>query len=955
MLLRAPRPLALAAAAALVLGARCPGPEPPAGALFASPQVDPIALSPDATRLYVANTTSGSVSVLDTHSNRVVEEIPVGLEPVSLAPRPDGLELWVANHVSDSISVIDTDWRSPTYLRVVATIQDLDPDGVTHFDEPLGIAFADSRKAYVALSSRNQIAVVDIDPPHYRVRAERIAIPAQEPRAIRVRDGRLYVASFESGNQTEISACAQGGDPPQCTFGLLESVGPFGANPNMPGIVKNIVVDPDVPDRDVFVFDTADETPIDTVSGVGTLLYGLAVDSAGRVFVSHTDARNAVNGLEGGALADLENRIFLNRIAVLDCGGERCAFDAQRDVFELEPLPPARPVEGRQLATPYAMAVSADDRHLFVTAAASGRLASLDAASGEVLDVLDVGPTPRGLALASQPQSGAPWTAWVLDTLGNSVSVVDVHQPGHLRLKAVVPVGADPTPDAVRRGRMAFNDASASTSGTFACASCHPDAHTDQLIWRMGGACSPDLDPGCGGDEPRVTMPIRGLRHTLPLHWDGTLGDPFGGGNGAVGRDGDGGVDCDADDADGDHACFLDLVRASLAGVMCDQTGPCPPGGTLLSEAEQDAMASFLASVWHPPARSRPVSDAVTPRARDGFSDFFVNHGGSTRGSCADSQLGCHELPLASGHDGSLGGFDAPSLRGLTDRFVQFSLGTNAAEEVLRFARAPTPPLAPSEVPWDPARGMDELTTFAVAFLLFRITANVGPLDIFQMWEEASTGSSGATGRQVTLTPDSLDAESAAATGALLDALEAAARRGVVELRGQAAEPALPRPAPRSLRYRPAADRYALGDAELSRGQLEAEVRAGELVATLTAQLPARFAEGVQRQPLLALATRGFGPTGDPPLPFLVDAPVATLKGIDVQPGAAVLLDGQPVPAGLACLDGDYASGFCSSQLVEVSLAELPSAGLHLLQVQNPQGPLSNELPICVGSVAACR
>ena len=45
---------------------------------FASPQVDPIAVSPDGSRVYVANTTSDSVSVIDAATLAVVAEIPVG-------------------------------------------------------------------------------------------------------------------------------------------------------------------------------------------------------------------------------------------------------------------------------------------------------------------------------------------------------------------------------------------------------------------------------------------------------------------------------------------------------------------------------------------------------------------------------------------------------------------------------------------------------------------------------------------------------------------------------------------------------------------------------------------------------------------------------------------------------------------------------------------------------------
>ena len=33
--------------------------------------------------------------------------------------------------------------------------------------------------------------------------------------------------------------------------------------------------------------------------------------------------------------------------------------------------------------------------------------------------------------------------------------------------------------------------------------------------------------------QPRITMPIRGLRDTEPYHWDGIPGDPYGGVNAA--------------------------------------------------------------------------------------------------------------------------------------------------------------------------------------------------------------------------------------------------------------------------------------------------------------------------------------------------------------------------------------------------------------------------------------
>ena len=81
--------------------------------LFMSPHVNPIlALGP---YVYVTNTPNGTVDVIDADTRLVVQQIEVGLEPMSLAARPDSSEIWVSNHVSDSVNVIDTSVDSPLY------------------------------------------------------------------------------------------------------------------------------------------------------------------------------------------------------------------------------------------------------------------------------------------------------------------------------------------------------------------------------------------------------------------------------------------------------------------------------------------------------------------------------------------------------------------------------------------------------------------------------------------------------------------------------------------------------------------------------------------------------------------------------------------------------------------------------------------------------------------------
>ena len=94
-------------------------------ATFMSPHAAPIAVSRG--HVFVVNTPGDTVDVIDVSRRAIVTRVNVGIDPVGIAVRPDGNEVWVANHVSDSVSVIDSDRANPTYLQVIATIQDFDP------------------------------------------------------------------------------------------------------------------------------------------------------------------------------------------------------------------------------------------------------------------------------------------------------------------------------------------------------------------------------------------------------------------------------------------------------------------------------------------------------------------------------------------------------------------------------------------------------------------------------------------------------------------------------------------------------------------------------------------------------------------------------------------------------------------------------------------------------------
>ena len=164
--------------------------------------------------------------------------------------------------------------------------------------------------------------------------------------------------------------------------------------------------------------------------------------------------------------------------------------------------------------------MSDDDQTLYVTAAGSDKLFTLDAATGKILGRTSVGAVPRGIALDED-------YAWVLNAVANTVSVVNItdrtrprpRRPSRCMIPRIQ----------ISSGPHCLHTAEASTTATFSCASCHPDGHTDQLLWVL------DTPIVTGGKQimPRSTMPVRGLRDTAPFHWDGIPGDPYGGINSA--------------------------------------------------------------------------------------------------------------------------------------------------------------------------------------------------------------------------------------------------------------------------------------------------------------------------------------------------------------------------------------------------------------------------------------
>ena len=107
-----------------------------------------VAVSPDGTRVYVANKASNTVSVIDAEGKVVVATVPVGTNPVGVAVNSTGTRLYVTN-LNGTVSVVNTTTPTPTVVATVAV-----------GPQPYGVALSSDGAVYVA-NSDDTITVID--------------------------------------------------------------------------------------------------------------------------------------------------------------------------------------------------------------------------------------------------------------------------------------------------------------------------------------------------------------------------------------------------------------------------------------------------------------------------------------------------------------------------------------------------------------------------------------------------------------------------------------------------------------------------------------------------------------------------------------------------------------------------------------------------------------------------
>ncbi len=416
----------------------------PAFVAFESGSVRPIALSPDGSQLFVANTPGNRLEVFDVDADgiRPSTSIPVGLEPVSVAARTNN-EVWVVNHLSDSVSVVDIASGRVRRTLLVG-------------DEPRDIVFAGTggSRAFITTAHRGQhrthssisgvtgagdpqlttegigradVWVFDATAPGAAIGGTPIKIQtffADTPRALAVSaDGNtVYTAAFHSGNQTTTvlettvpdgfdsagtAACAAGGIAPGGVPGPNDNAA--GAPAPETGIIVKFdgaawrdalgrewtgCVNLSLPDHDVFAIDANTLAPGSLVEfdHVGTILFNMVVNPvSGKVYVTNLELPNHVRfegpGDHGGST--VQGHLSESRITVLDPVGTSVDPQHLNQHIDYTKLHTAVPdlvdvtQVGHSLATPLQPVVSSDGSTLYVAAFGSGKVGVFDTSAIE--------------------------------------------------------------------------------------------------------------------------------------------------------------------------------------------------------------------------------------------------------------------------------------------------------------------------------------------------------------------------------------------------------------------------------------------------------------------------------------------------------------------------------------------------------------------------------------------
>jgi YVTN family beta-propeller protein len=428
-----------------------------------------------APRLWVVNSDSDSVSVLDAATRTLLAEVAVGAAPATLARAADG-RIWVTNQRGASVSVID-----PASLQVVATLM------MPRASQPKGIVMSPSGlRAFVSLSATGQ--VMQLDTASFAQTGLLALGPQPGGLGISADGASLYVSRFVSAPLPGESTATV--SPTPTTGGEVWVV-----DASTMSLTRTIVLQhSDKPDAE------------NQGRGLPNYLGAPVLSPDGSQAFVPSKQDNVLRGQQRDGLP----LNFQNTVRAIS---SRILLASQQEDLGARIDHDNAGLASTALFDPSGVL-------LFVALETSREVAVLDAHSRQQLLRLDVGLAPRGLTLSPDGL-----TLFVSNTMDRSLSAFDLRpllQMGQLSVpplgSAVAVITTEPLAPQVLLGKQLFHDARdprLARDGYISCAACHHDGGSDGRTWDLRDA----------GEGLRNTINLRGraaMGQGL-MHWSGNF------------------------------------------------------------------------------------------------------------------------------------------------------------------------------------------------------------------------------------------------------------------------------------------------------------------------------------------------------------------------------------------------------------------------------------------------
>ncbi len=494
-------------------------PTPPAR--FPGPtSSQPLALSADDSLLLVANPDNNSVSLFDarTGNTTLITQVTVGKEPNGVALSPDGSRAYVANTAGGTVSVFSIDRAQPLYgVATVATI--------TVGAEPYGVALTPTgRKLYVANARSNSVSVIDTT-TNQVVRT--IANVGPEPRGVAITNSGSGADTVETVLVTQFLALPVAGKTD-------------GADDAKVGHVTVISASTDAVVADVTLNALADsgfKAAGDALARTAPPAAPVAVDFRFTTGAYPNQLSNiAIRGNfafvpNTGASPNGPVRFDVNTQSLLSVLDLRSRADAGRTINMHQAVAQQTATPKRFITQPWAIAFKNRADQGYVVSAASNIVVkvAIAAATGAATVQTDpadanrvlqipTGKNPRGIVV-----NAADTRAYVMNYVSRDVTVIDLTGAAE-RVVATVSSANLPAPgsadDTIQIGKELYFTSVGefdppasgqpaitgrmSNNGWGSCGSCHPFGLTDNVVWIFAA----------------------GPRRTVPQHVDFAGGDP---------------------------------------------------------------------------------------------------------------------------------------------------------------------------------------------------------------------------------------------------------------------------------------------------------------------------------------------------------------------------------------------------------------------------------------------